>query len=173
MKTNSQDLSVQARDPESELPAIGFLSELSSEHRAFLACFGKFLRLNSGDTLIKEGSDQECLYVILSGTVHILSSANGRQVLLAALKTGDSIGEINLFDPAAASATATARSSSLVWSLSRSEFDAFQDADPTAGASVLRGLLRQVSKRIRGMNEKLTTAEEKSSMHNFWTGTRH
>ena len=168
MKAIPKDIRAQAQDLESELPAIGFLSALSCEHRAFLACFGKYLRLNSGDIFIKEGQDQESLYVILSGTVHILSHTDGRQVLLASLKKGDSIGEINLFDPAAASATAVARSSSLVWALSRNEFDAFQDADSTAGISVLRGLLRQVSKRIRSMNEKLATAEEKSSMHGFW-----
>lgn len=155
--------------PQSELPAIGFLADVSSEHRAFLACFGRFLRLNNGDILITEGERQESLYVILAGTVHILSSADERQVLLASLKEGDSIGEINLFDPATASATAVARSSSLVWALSRQELDAFQDADPAAAVSVLRGLLCQVSKRIRSMNEKLATSEQKSSMHNFWS----
>ena len=173
MQTIPKNLSVQARDLESELPAIGFLSEVSTEHRAFLACFGKFLRLNSGDTIIKEGEEQESLYVILTGTVHILHNADGRQVLLASLKAGDSIGEINLFDPAAASATAVVRSSSLIWSLSRSELDSFQDADPSAGIPVLRGLLGQVSKRIRSMNDKLTTAEEKASMHGFWSTSGH
>jgi len=33
----------------------------------------------------------------------------------------------------------------------------------------MRGLLRQVSKRIRSMNEKLATAEQRASFHNFWT----
>lgn len=155
--------------PQSELPAIGFLAEVSSEHRSFLACFGKFLRPVSGDVLIAEGDRQESLFVILSGTLHVLSSTEERQVLLANLGAGDSIGEINLFDPATASATAIARSSSLIWSLSREELDAFQEADPAAGVAVLRGLLRQVCKRIRSMNEKLATAEQKSSMHNFWS----
>lgn len=41
--------------PKSELPAIGFLAEVSPEFRAFLACFCRFLRPKSGDTLIKEG----------------------------------------------------------------------------------------------------------------------
>ena len=155
--------------PQSELPALGFLADVSSEHRSFLACFGRFLRLNNGDTLITEGERQESLYVILSGTLHILASADERNVLLASLKEGDSIGEINLFDPATASATAVARSPSLVWALSRQELDAFQESDPAAAVSVLRGLLCQVSKRIRSMNEKLANAEQKSSMHNFWS----
>ncbi len=159
----------QVSSPAPELPAAGFLAEVSPEHRAFLACFGKYLRPNTGEVIITEGDCQESLYVILAGSLHIVSTADDRQVLLASLGEGDSIGEINLFDPATASATAVSRSNGLVWALSRAEFDAFQEADPAAAVAVLRGLLRQMSKRIRRMNEKLTTAEERASLHNFWS----
>lgn len=155
--------------PISELPGVGFLADVSSEHRAFLACFGKFLRPASGDVLIEEGDAQESLYLILSGTLHIVGSAADRPVLLASFEEGESIGEINLFDPATASATAVVRSGGVIWSLSREELEAFLDADPVAGISVMRGLLRQVAKRIRTMNEKLATAEQRASIHNFWT----
>lgn len=155
--------------PVSELPTIGFLSDVSPEYRSFLACFGRFIRPKNGDVLIMEGARQDSLYVILAGTLHIISAAADRQVLLATLGEGDSIGEINLFDPATASATAIFRENSFVWSLSRQELDDFLEADPAAGVSVLRGLLRQVSKRIRSMNEKLATSEQRASMHNFWT----
>ncbi|MCX6876479.1 MAG: cyclic nucleotide-binding domain-containing protein [Verrucomicrobia bacterium] len=151
----------------SELPAIGFLAEVAAEHRAFLACFGKFLRPRTGEVLIAAGACQESLYVILAGTLHIVAAAAERQVLLASLGQGDSFGEINLFDPATASATAICRSNGLVWVLTRDEMDAFLEADPAAGVSVLRGLLRQESKRIRRMNEKLASAEERAT--NFWS----
>jgi CRP-like cAMP-binding protein len=155
--------------PLTELPDVGFLSEVSPEHRAFLACFGKFVRPQAGDVLISEGDSQESLYLVLSGSLHIVASANDHPVLLAAFGEGDSIGEINLFDPATASATAIVRSSSLIWSLSREEFEAFLAADPAAGVPVMRGLLRQLAKRIRNMNDKLATAEQRASMHHFWT----
>ncbi len=159
--------------PLTELPAVGFLADVSSEHRAFLACFGKFLRPASGEILIAEGDAQESLYVILSGTLHIVASADERPVLLAAFGEGDSIGEINLFDPATASATAVVRSTGLIWALSREELEAFLAADPTAGVAVMRGLLRQVARRIRSMNEKLATAEQRASIQNFWTSRNH
>lgn len=155
--------------PAHELPAVGFLADVSSEHRAFLACFGRFLRPEPGERLIQAGDPQDSLYVILSGTLHIVANADDRPVLLAAFGEGDSIGEINLFDPATASATAVVRAPGLIWVISRSELDGFLDADPAAGVSVLRGLLRQVARRIRNMNEKLATAEQRASLHNFWT----
>lgn len=159
----------QSSTPVSELPAVGFLADVSSEHRSFLACFGKFLRPRSGEVMIEEGDAQESLYVILSGTLHIVTSSGDRPVLLAAFGEGDSIGEINLFDPATASATAVMRSSGLVWAVSREEFEAFVAADPAAGVEVMRGLLGQVARRIRSMNEKLTSAEQRMKLHNSWT----
>ncbi len=162
-----------APSPATELPAVGFLADVSSEHRAFLACFGKFLRPENGEILIAEGDAQESLYVILSGTLHIVASADDRPVLLAAFGEGDSIGEINLFDPATASATAIVRKAGLIWSLSREELEGFLAADPAAGVSVMRGLLRQVARRIRSMNEKLATAEQRASIQNFWTSRQH
>jgi len=155
--------------PESELPAVGFLADVSSEHRAFLACFGRFLRPSSGDVLIKEGDPQESLYMILAGTLHIISEGADRQMLLATLGEGDCFGEVNLFDPGTASASAVFRSSGLVWALSRDELKAFLEADPAAGVAVLQGLLHQASSRIRHMNEKLADAEQRASFHHFWT----
>jgi len=160
---------IQPSNPIAELPAIGFLAEVSPEHRAFLACFGKFLRPQNGEVLITEGERQNSLYVILSGTQHIVYCVAGRQVLVATLGEGDSMGEINLFDPDKASATAISRGPGFVWSLSREELDAFLDADPVAGVSVLRCLLGQVSKRLRSMNDKLASAEVRASFHNSWT----
>ncbi len=155
--------------PESELPAVGFLADVAPEHRSFLACFGRFIRPQSGDVLITEGERQDALYMILSGTLHVISNAAERPMLLATLGEGDCFGEVNLFDPSTASATAVFRSSGLVWALSREELHAFLEADPAAGVAVLRGLLHQSASRIRHMNEKLASAEQRAAYHHFWT----
>jgi hypothetical protein len=157
--------------PGSELPAVGFVAEITPEQRAFLACFGRFIRPKSGDVVIAEGAPQESLYVILAGSLHIVSSAAERQMLLAALGQGDTFGEVNLFDPGTASASAIARSNGLIWTLSREELNAFVEADPVAGTAVLKGLLRQLACRIRSMNEKLAAAEQRASLHQFWTSS--
>lgn len=156
--------------PQNQLPALGFLAGIPEEHLSFLACYGKYHRPQEGETVIVEDAAQDSLYVILAGKLHIVAGSSGdRPMLLAALGPGDSMGEINLFDPGAASASAIARVNSLVWSLSRAELDSFLEADPVVGVSVLRALLGQMSKRIRAMNDKLATAEKKSSLHDFWS----
>lgn len=155
-----------------ELPAVGFLADLTPEHRAFLACFGKYHRLCPGDVLIAEGASQDSLYVILSGNLHIVSSAGNRPLFLASLKEGQSIGEVNLFDTGRASASAIVRSHALIWSLSRSELGSFIDADPAAGFGLYHGLLHQLSQRIRSMNEKVSTVEGRRDAVRGWRSSR-
>jgi CRP/FNR family transcriptional regulator, cyclic AMP receptor protein len=155
--------------PDHPLPPLGFLAGIPEEHRSFLACFGKYHRPEEGETLIVEGAAQDSLYVVLSGKLHIVTAATtDRPLLLATLGAGDSMGEINLFDPGTASASAIARGSAVVWSLSRAELDSFLEADPAIGVSVLRALLGQMSQRIRVMNDKLATSEKKSSLYDLW-----
>jgi hypothetical protein len=70
--------------------------------------------------------------------------------------------------PATASAAALVRSNSLIWTIAREELKSFFDAVPLAGISVTKGLLNQVAKRIRNMNDKLETAEQRPTIQNFW-----
>jgi CRP/FNR family cyclic AMP-dependent transcriptional regulator len=154
--------------PLPELPAIGFLSDLDESHRAYLASFGSFVRPHSGEALIEEGKAQENLYLILSGLLHVVAHAGGRDLLVAALGAGDSLGEVNVFDPATASASVLAKSECLIWRISARELDDFIESDAVAGVAFMKGLLRLAGHRIRSMNAKLAESEEKSALHSFW-----
>lgn len=154
--------------PLTELPAVGFLSEVDASHRAFLASFGSFVRPHAGEALIEEGKAQGNLYLILSGMLHVVAEAGGRNLLVAALGAGDSLGEVNIFDPATASASVIARSECLIWRVSGEELEGFFESDPVAGVAFMKGLLRLTGHRIRAMNSKLAESEEKSALHGFW-----
>jgi CRP/FNR family cyclic AMP-dependent transcriptional regulator len=154
--------------PLPELPAVGFLTEVESSHREFLASFGKFVRPKSGEVLIEEGAAQNCLYLILSGMLHVVTSAGERTLLVATLGAGDSLGEVNIFDPASASASVIARSECLIWRITDEELRVFFSADAEGGVELMQGLLRLAAKRIRATNTKLVDSEEKASFHDFW-----
>jgi len=153
--------------PLPEIPAVGYLAEVPQEHRQFLTGYGKFVRTTEGERLITEGDKQDTLYLILKGTLHVTSNVEGRAVLLASLKDGDTIGEINIFDPTRASANVTSMGECLIWRLTREELEGLFEADPTVGVFVLKGLMKQLSARIRRMNEKLITSE-KEVFFDFW-----
>lgn len=157
--------------PLPELPAIGFLADMDASHRAFLASFGKFVRPHDGETLIHEDKPQHSLFLILSGMLHVVSHAGGRNLLVASLGAGDSLGEVNVFDPGSASASVIARSECLIWEITSEELAGFFLDDPVAGIEFMKGLLRLEGKRIRAMNAKLAESEEKSALHSFWRPT--
>ena len=71
--------------PFPDLPAIGFLTDVSEEDRSFLTGFGKFIRPSVGDQIITEGSPQESLFLILSGILHVTTQVEGRDVLTIGL----------------------------------------------------------------------------------------
>ncbi|WP_035615980.1 cyclic nucleotide-binding domain-containing protein [Haloferula sp. BvORR071] len=159
---------MSSSSPLAELPAIGFLADVDASHREFLASFGSFVRPHSGEALIEEGKEQENLYLIISGVLHVVHEGE-RNLLIATLGAGDSLGEVNVFDPATASASVLARSECLIWRISASELEGFFESDPVAGVAFMKGLLRLVGHRIRAMNSKLAESEEKSTaLHSFW-----
>ena len=157
--------------PLPELPAFGFLAGVESSHREFLASFGEFVRPKNGEIVIAEGAAQNHLYLILSGMLHVVTTAGERLLLIATLGAGDSLGEVNVFDPASASASVMARSECLIWRITSDQLGVFFSADPEGGVELMQGLLRLAAKRIRAMNAKLVDSEEKSAFHDFWKGS--
>lgn len=139
----------------STLPQMGFASDLDLEERTQLGNFGEFISLVDGDTLIEEGKTQDSLFLVIMGTFHVQTEATGRTILLGTVKAGDTIGEVNIFDPGQASASVISRSTSEVWRIDRVRLEQYLEAHPRTAARLLVSVSTQLSKRLRTMNEKV------------------
>ena len=142
------------------LPEMGFASDFDSDERTQLGNFGEFIELSDGDTLIEEGQTQDGLYMVVSGTFHVQTVVTGRSVLLGNLRIGDTIGEVNMFDPGKASASVVSRSFSEVWRIDRVRLEQYLEAHPRTAARLLVNVATQLSKRLRKTNEKVAMARE-------------
>ena len=151
-----------------QLPAMGLVAGLEEEDRLLLSGYGEFLPVQEDQPLIVEGQGQNSLYFVISGVLHVHTDRDEKRTLIARIQAGESIGEINIFDPGKASASVTAKSFSQVWKATREDFEAFVQAYPDAGNRLLTALITELSKRIRHMNEKLVTMEAGLSYQNFW-----
>jgi len=151
-----------------EIPALGIVAALDDGDRRLLSNYGEFLPVQPGQLLIEEGKPQDSLFVVISGLLHVTTDVGDKTRFVARIEAGESLGEVNIFDPGVASASVVARSFSQVWCANRADIDAFVTAYPQAGNRLLCGLLACMSKRIRHMNEKLVTAELESALHSFW-----
>lgn len=137
-----------------DLPALGFAVDLSDDERRNLSAYGDFIAAEDGQAIIVEGMPQNCLSIVVSGNLHVQTEVGGRRVLLSTLRAGDVIGEVNIFDPAEASATVVANGFAVLWSISRAEWDGFMHAHPAASGKVLLNIATVLSRKLRKTNEK-------------------
>jgi CRP/FNR family cyclic AMP-dependent transcriptional regulator len=147
-----------------ELPAVGIVANMEAEDRALLGNYGEFLPAQAGQLLIQAGEDQEYLYLVISGLLHVTIMAEGRVKLVARIEAGETLGEVNVFDPEKASATVTAKDFTQVWKANRADIDEFVKAYPKAGNTLLSGIITVMCRRIRSMNEKLADSDALMSL---------
>lgn len=147
-------------DDNASLPQMGFASEFDAEERAQLGNFGEFISLDDGDVLIQEGDNQDSLFLVVMGNFHVQTEVTGRAVLLGTMKGGDTIGEVNIFDPGNASASVVSKSISQVWKIDRARLEQYLEAHPRTAARLLVNVSTQLSKRLRKTNEKVAMARE-------------
>ncbi len=151
-----------------ELPAVGIVADMEAGDRALLSGYGEFLRVQSGQQIIECGQEQESLYLVISGLLHVTIQVEGRAKLVARVERGETLGEVNVFDPATASATVIAQEFSQIWKASRDDIDDFVKAYPEAGAALLEGILTVMCRRIRNMNARIADSEGSDILSRFW-----
>ena len=151
-----------------ELPPIGFLEQLSEEDRRLLSSYGEFVPAEKGSEIIAEGDPQEKLYLIISGVLHVLREQNNTRTLLWRASPGETLGEVNLFDPGQASATVVAQEYSQIWRIDRNDLEGFVNAYPEAGAQLMLGISRLLSQRLRAMNERFEMLQKAMAENAGW-----
>ncbi|HRX54507.1 MAG: cyclic nucleotide-binding domain-containing protein [Verrucomicrobiales bacterium] len=146
--------------PKPDLPPMGFAENLSDAERIELGSFGDFITANDGDTIIEEGHEQDSLFLVIFGRLHVQTETTGRSVLLGTVKSGDTIGEVNIFDPGKASASVVAKALSQIWKIDRNRLADFIKAHPEPASRLLYNVATQLSRRLRRTNEKVAMARE-------------
>ncbi|MEM7699007.1 MAG: cyclic nucleotide-binding domain-containing protein [Verrucomicrobiota bacterium] len=145
---------------QSTIPEMGFVNDFDETERTQLGEFGEFVDVSDGDNLIREGEEQNSLFLIIFGKFHVQTEATGRPVLLGQLKTGDTVGEINIFDAGQASASVVAKSIGQIWRIDRDRLEDYLEAHPTEAARLLVNIATQLRTRLRKTNEKVAMARE-------------
>ena len=151
-----------------ELPRIGILKGMEEEDRVHLSDFGEFLPAHPKQQIITNGMPQDSLFFVISGVLHVHLTVDGREKLITRIEAGETLGEVNVFDPAVASASVTSQEFSQIWKANRADIEAFVEAYPKAGCDLLSGILAGMSRRIRHMNERLTDHESQNELLRMW-----
>lgn len=142
-----------------QLPAISIVESLSDDDRALLSSYGEFLSFQPGQHLFEEGQNVDALTLIVSGTVLVSRKHEGGTITLGRAKTGDCLGEVNLFNPGVAVSTATAEDFTQVWQITAQNLEEFLSNNPVAGGNLLVGLAVQLSTQLAQMHDCLVRAQ--------------
>lgn len=143
---------VDERKIPQHLEKVPLLSVLSPEQRVELAQRMRPRRFNTDQTIFMQGDEGDCMYLLLEGTIKVVSETpSGREVTLTLLSAGSFFGDMALLDgePRSASTYAVEPCQALV--LHRQDFYRFLDQTPGAA----RALLGFLSQRLRQANSRI------------------
>jgi len=136
--------------------SVGFLSTLSEAELGALLARARRYAVQKGQQILAQGQDNASLFVVEEGVLHARRITNSRGVFLGRLEQGSCFGELSLFDPGPTAAAVHAASDSVVVEISRSAFDDFIAQHPAAGVEILLRILKDVSGRLRRVDERLS-----------------
>lgn len=111
-------------------------------------------KFSEGNTIVLEGTQGMDVFLIKSGTVHILASmtlANEQQKDkgIAKLSANEVFGELAIFDNNTRSAMAVAASDCEIVVINGAALLAYMDDNPEQGYPVLNFFLKQIVQRMR------------------------
>jgi CRP-like cAMP-binding protein len=142
------------------LPAVGLVAELSEEDRGILSSYGEFRFADGGDLLIMQGESQGELFFVISGVLHAVRRDADREVLLGAIRKGEWVGEVDLFDPVSAMCSVIVIEGAQYWTISRSNLEEFINNYPHAAVQLVISLAALLSRRLRSVTKRLMEEAE-------------
>ena len=122
------------------------MRELARVLEASRVCFAA-----AGEVLIREGSQDYSLFLVLAGELEILK----REAVLARVGRGGHVGEMALVTGAPRSASVRAAQDSRYLEISREHWLALLHTAPATGVKLLSALAAELSNRLAQMNERV------------------
>ena len=123
------------------LADVPIFADLSGRHLKKVAGAGRMRRFHEGDTVIREGTPGDALYVLVDGAVTV----HRRGLPVLTLGMGSFFGEMALFDDSPRSATVVANGPALCLVIARAPFHRLLKSEP----AIALGLLKELARRLR------------------------
>jgi signal transduction histidine kinase/CRP-like cAMP-binding protein/ActR/RegA family two-component response regulator len=123
------------------LRKIPLLADLSASDLDHLSSVVEVVQLPAGAQLFAEGSAGDRAYIIKEGQINILKATAAGEVLLAIREASEVIGERSLLDDSPRSASAWARTDSVLLAIHQDQFNKLLETSPAASRTIMHLLL--------------------------------
>ena len=118
-------------------------AELDDAQCRTLSALTELLELKDGDVLVKEGTSDDHLFIIISGALGVVRHPQGEPaVTLHTLVTGDFAGEMSFIDDTERYASLQAVGPTRVMSLRRPQLESLLKTEPEIVYRAMRAIIR-------------------------------
>jgi CRP/FNR family cyclic AMP-dependent transcriptional regulator len=135
-------------------------TELSEDEARALAERLAFRDLQAGDVLVREGTSDNHLYVIVSGALGVVRRPGSADaVMLLTLTKGDLVGELSFIDETPHYASLVAIGPTRVFALERENLESLLTTRPQIVYRIMRAIVRtvhEIQRRISMQSAELT-----------------
>lgn len=135
------------------LPAVSWVRDLREDDRELLQSYGEFVSALPERELIREGNEQRYLFFVISGSLDVIRQDGGQARQVATIRSGESVGEVAVFDGRPASATVKPSEFTQLWQITRDELMTFIEDNPGAGNKLLTALVEILAVRLRNQDQ--------------------
>lgn len=135
------------------LREIPLFDELSSSELSAVESILHRREYDPGEVLFRQGNPGVGMYIIQEGTIEIVYKPT--DTTLAELSDGDFFGELALLNETPRSATAVARTESVLYGLFRPDLLGLVERDPSLGVQLLLRMSQVISERLIQTNEQV------------------
>lgn len=139
------------------LKKFEIFSHIRDEAFTTLSSISVLENIKSGDVVIKEGDEANCMYCIVSGSLSITKKADKRKkgFYISSLLEGSVFGEASIFEKGKRTATVIADTDSVLLRIDRYPFISFLRDFPKSSQSILIFIIQGLLQRLYLTNQDL------------------
>ncbi len=141
------------------LRTISWFAHLDTAQLNAIAKSMEQRHLAAGDILFHQDEESYDCFIIVEGSVEVLTFVNGAEHRLEVYNTGDLVGEMALIDSSSRSATVRAITASHLVVLTEVEFETMIGSNPEVAMRVLRNS----TTRVRNTNQRMISDLERKN----------
>jgi len=126
--------------------------ELTRDECQVLTALMGVRELKDGEVLVREGEDDNTLFILTRGKLKVLSRIDGKDLPVYTMKVGEVAGTRAFVDLAPRKATLVAEGDTTVYTLKPEDFENLLESHPRVVYKVMRGLFRLTHMNLMRMN---------------------
>lgn len=112
-------------------------------------------QFEDGEVLVKEGEQDNTLFVVTKGGITVSNKVKGKEVIVNTMKAGDCAGIRSFVERTPRVVTLRAKGPTTVYAMRPDDFELLLETHPRQVYNFMRGLFRMLNINLESMHKKI------------------